>query len=232
VGDHDGEPREVEVTFVMTDLSGFSALTAAHGDRHAALVVGRFVEIAETALAPGVRVAERVGDQLLIVAPDPASGLGTALALRDVVDREPLFPAVRTGVHGGSILEQAGSYFGATLNLTARVAAHARPGQVLCTEMVAGAASDLPGVRCRDLGSVQFKNIVDAVRVFEVVTGAGADETGATDPVCRMQVRPDTAPARLPYGGRIHHFCSFDCARAFAARPEAYVDATGHQAIG
>jgi YHS domain-containing protein len=37
-----------------------------------------------------------------------------------------------------------------------------------------------------------------------------------------MQVRPDTAPGRLPFAGRTFYFCSFDCARAFSERPDHY----------
>ena len=42
------------------------------------------------------------------------------------------------------------------------------------------------------------------------------------DPVCRMFVDADSAPARLPWGGRGWHFCSFDCASTFSQDPERY----------
>ncbi|MCK5206066.1 MAG: YHS domain-containing protein [Desulfobacterales bacterium] len=38
-----------------------------------------------------------------------------------------------------------------------------------------------------------------------------------------MRVKPDTAPARIPYNGRTYFFCSFECARAFVSRPNQYV---------
>jgi hypothetical protein len=51
-----GTAREVEVTFLMADMSGFTALTETHGDMHAANVATRYVEIAEEVLDPGARL--------------------------------------------------------------------------------------------------------------------------------------------------------------------------------
>jgi YHS domain-containing protein len=37
-----------------------------------------------------------------------------------------------------------------------------------------------------------------------------------------MFVDADRAPARLPWGGRVWHFCSFQCAATFTAGPGKY----------
>lgn len=214
--------NEVEATFLIADLSGYTALTEAHGDSHAAGVLARYAEIAEGALEPEARLVERVGDELLIVAGDVSSAVRTAVKLRDAVEREPLFPTVRAGMHAGRVLEQNGRYFGAALNLTARVAAYARGGQILCTDQVAASVEALRDVECRAVGRVSFKHIVDPVSIFEIVPGSESGLGAVLDPVCRMQVRPDTAPARLPFESRTYYFCSFECARVFAERPDRY----------
>jgi adenylate cyclase len=217
--------QEVDVVFLIADLAGYTALTEAHGNLHAADAVRRYAEIAGATLQPGARLVERVGDEVLIVAQDAAVAVRTAVVLRAAVEREPLFPTLRSGLHAGSVVQQGAHYFGGALNLTSRVAAHARAGQILCTEPVATRAARLNDIDYQPLGLVRFKNIVDPLQVFEVVAGHRSSESTAIDPVCRMQVRPHTAPAKLPFGGKIYHFCSFDCARAFAAHPEAYVGA-------
>jgi len=111
---------------------------------------------------------------------------------------------------------------GATLNLAARVAAHAQAGQILCTEPVASVAGQLDHVACREIGPVRFKNVVDPVRVFEIIAPHLGGDAAIIDPVCRMRLVPATAPARLPFEGATVFFCSFACARAFAARPTTY----------
>ncbi len=211
---------EVDVTFLIADLAGFTALTEIHGSVHAAWVVTRYVEIVRAALHPDARLAERVGDAVLIVAPGAASALRTAIDLRAATEREPLFPLLRLGVHGGPVVELNGSYFGTPLNLTARLAAHAMPGQILCTESIAAAASGLEGVEFRSLGPVSLKNILAPVSVFEVLAANRKEEMQPIDPVCQMRVDPATAASQLTHAGRVFHFCSLVCARTFATEAQ------------
>jgi adenylate cyclase len=213
---------DVEVTFLLADLSGYTALTEAHGDAHAADALARYEEIARTVLQSPARLLERVGDEVLVVAERAASVVRAALALRDAVEREPLFPALRCGIHSGPAVERAARYVGGALNLTARVAAHARAGEILCTERVTLLAPAGPEFTYQPRGVERFKNVREPVALFEVLTAQQRALDVAIDPVCRMQVQRDAAPARLPYGNQTYYFCSFECARAFAERPDDY----------
>jgi class 3 adenylate cyclase len=215
--------KELSLAILIADLSGYTALTETHGNIHAANAVRRYLEIAHGVLQPGARILEQVGDELVLVSEDAGALLRTAIALREAVENEPLFPTLRSGIHVGTVVEQGTSYFGNGLNLTARVAAHARGGQILCTEQLKQAAGELESVSYEPLGSVRFKNITLPVSLFEVMTGLRRAKMPQIDPVCRMQVDPNTAPARLPYNGITYHFCSFDCAKSFAEHPDHYV---------
>jgi len=210
-----------DYAFVIADLVGYTALTEAHGGAAAARTVARYAELASKALTQGARLTERVGDQVLIVADDACNAVSTALRLRDAVDREPLFLGVRIGIDSGPAVVEAGRYFGSSLNIAARVAAHARGGQILCTVHIASAIRVVPDVRCVPLGAVRFKNVPEPVELFEVVstTHSGA----VVDPVCHMHVEAATAPACLPFDDTTYYFCSFQCAEVFARHPRAYV---------
>jgi class 3 adenylate cyclase len=214
--------QEIDLAFLIADLSGYTALTEAHGNVEAARAVTRYREIALEVMGEGARLLDSVGDELLIAADSGPAAVRTAVRLRAAVESEPRFPAIRCGINRGRVVESGGRYYGAALNLTARVAAHARGGQILCTTSIADVASSVDGVRLVPIGSVSFKNILDPVALFEVFSAAGAGEGATVDPVCRMQVSPANAPARLPFDGRTYFFCSFDCARAFAERPQSY----------
>ncbi len=220
----EAHPSEVDRTFVIADLSGYTALTESHGGMEAAKVVSRFVDLAQSTLVSGARIVERVGDEILIVADAPIAGARTAIRLLDATDAEPLFPTVRVSVHAGPVYEDSGRYFGTALNLTARVAGHARSGQILCTEPIAIAVANDPELCCRALGTVRLRNIAEPVALFELSASSTTHEPSVIDPVCRMRVRPDGAPARLPFGGTMFSFCSFECAKTFAEHPERYVE--------
>src|SRR5262249_14452944 len=164
----------------------------------------------------------RVGDQVLFVADDARNAVTTALRLKDAVDREPLFLGVRIGIAVGAAVEQDGRYFGPALNIAARVAAHARSGQILCTGHVAAAVRGVSEMRCAALGTVRFKNVSEPVEVFEIVSKECM--SAVVDPVCQMRVEAGTAPARLPFNGKTYYFCSFQCAEAFTKHPPAYLE--------
>jgi adenylate cyclase len=216
-------PKEVDVVFLIADLSGYTALTEAHGNVSAAYIVTRYMEILEQVLEPGVRFVERVGDEALITSADAASILKTAIRLRGSLEEEPLFPTFHVGIHGGSVLEIEGRYIGKALNLASRLASHARGNQILCTKQVVSVAGNVGDIKFRALGPTYFKNIVKPVEIFEVIGGQRRAETNLLDPVCRMQVRQETAPARLPFGGKMYYFCSFDCVKIFVNNPDSYI---------
>jgi class 3 adenylate cyclase len=214
---------ERTVAFVLADLAGYVALTEAHGNAEAAAVIERFVAVTRAALAPGARLVERVGDQVVAAADDLRAALETALRLASSTAREPLFPAIRIAVHAGPVLERDGAYFGAALNIAARVAAQARPGQILCTEALATVAGERSGVRVRPLGPVALRHVVEPVALFEVTTGAGPGGPSTIDPVCSMQLVPEDAAATARHRGVTYYFCTDACAVAFGLHPEAYV---------
>ncbi|MHC4076540.1 MAG: YHS domain-containing protein [Planctomycetota bacterium] len=215
--------EEIDVVFLIADLSGYTALTEAHGNLSAAKIVARYSEIVNEVLHPDAQLVEKVGDEVLIVTANAASVIHTAIRLRDTIELEPLFPFVHAGIHAGMTLKQGGRYFGKALNLTSRVAAHARASQILCTERVITLAVDLNNIAYRSLGLASFKNIVEPIKIFEVITGDRRKKINRFDPVCHMQVNQDTAPAKLPYQGKTYYFCSFDCAKTFATDPEQYL---------
>lgn len=42
------------------------------------------------------------------------------------------------------------------------------------------------------------------------------------DPVCKMEVEPDKAAAKVDYAGQAYYFCSEACHKAFTAEPQKF----------
>lgn len=154
---------------------------------------------------------------MLVATSDPVSAVRTALALREGVERELLFPALRTGVHAGCCVQTGGSYFGTPLNLTSRLAAHAEPGQILCTEVIAASVAGIEDVEFRSVRAVPLKNIARPVPLLEISPRPPrADQV--VDPVCQLRVDVRSPAASLVHGGLVRHFCSVECAQMFSER--------------
>ena len=45
----------------------------------------------------------------------------------------------------------------------------------------------------------------------------------AIDPVCKMKVEPENAPAKAEYKGETYYFCAPGCKAAFEKEPEKYL---------
>lgn len=213
---------ETERTLLIADLSGYTALTETHGAVHASEIVLRFDRMAEASLEPGVVIVDCVGDQVLCAGADTHAVLRSALRLCAAVEREPEFLAVQAGIHRGLVVERSGRLFGAPVNLTARLAGHARAGQILCTEAIAAAAREHSGVEAHFVGETRFRNLPVAVIVYELTRVSQVAQSSVVDPVCRMQVEPRAAAATLAHLGLTYHFCSHECARLFREAPERY----------
>lgn len=214
----------MEMTFLIADLAGYTALAGAHGDIDAAQAATRFASLAGLACV-GSRVVKTVGDAVMVVAEEPQDAARTAIRLKDMVAAEELFPDVSMGLAVGPAVEQNGDYFGQTVNIAARVCSYAQPGQILCTGALRQVVEELNDLELRAVGDVRLKNIVAPVPLFELIEVGASQSSAVVDPVCRMKLNTEGAPALLPHGGVTYYFCSLACARAFAEQPDAYIAA-------
>ena len=48
-------------------------------------------------------------------------------------------------------------------------------------------------------------------------------ETTFKDPVCDMDVTPETAAGKSEYNGQTYYFCSLGCKKSFDKEPEKYL---------
>src|SRR3954463_10015099 len=137
-------------TFLFTDLVGFTALTAERGDEGAADVALEFYRRVR-ALLPAHRAEEikAIGDALMIRCEDPSLAIELGLEIVAELDEDPDFPAVRVGVNTGTAVDREGDWYGAGVNVAARLCAAAGGGEGLGSEDTHEAAAPR---RLGDLG--------------------------------------------------------------------------------
>lgn len=217
------EARELDLTLMMADLCGYTALTENCGAMQASTAVLAFVRIARECLEPGVRIVDSIGDAVFCAGEDAPAVVRTALRLIETAQREPLFPRVSTGIHLGRVVEREGRLFGTPINLTARLTSHAEGGQILCTLPIVQAMPASAGLEFRPLGEQRFRNVAHPVALFELATAEQARKAIDVDPVCRMQVTSERTVATVEHAGATYRFCSRHCASVFSAAPERYI---------
>jgi adenylate cyclase len=210
-------------TFVFADIAGYTALTEAHGDADAAELAATFCrEISELARSSGGELIKTIGDAVMVRHCDPAEAVGLGLMAAHEVIAGHGFPAVRVGMHHGPAIAREGDWFGATVNLAARVAGAAAGGEVLVTAAVRERVGELDGVEFESRGEQRMRNVVAPVPLFAAVRDDRSSETRHLDPVCRMLVTEGREAGSLRHEDTVYRFCSLDCARRFLSDPEAY----------
>ena len=219
-------PGELTRSIMFVDLASFTPMTEAMGDLQAAQVLDRFSAIVrEAATAWDGRVVKQIGDAFMLVFPDARSATACALEIKLHSADEPQFPAVRAGIHWGSLLYRDGDYVGSNVNIASRIASEAERHQILVTPEVRREARDLPEVEFVRLGKRKLKGLSGSFELFEArAAGAPAAEK-AVDPVCGMELGPGEIAARLSLEGAERAFCSETCLRKFVSSPQSYVGA-------
>jgi adenylate cyclase len=134
------------LAILVTDLVGFSDWALEAGD-DAALellrTVGRTVD--PLIRDRDGRIVKRLGDGVMAVFDEPGQALDAALeASRAVgaIDLDGYSPELRGGIHFGRPRKLGNDYFGVDVNVAARVADAAGPGEVLISEAVCDLIGD------------------------------------------------------------------------------------------
>jgi class 3 adenylate cyclase len=151
-------------TFLFADLVGFSALTELHGDDVAAEVAVRFgAEASRLAVEHGGAVVKTLGDAVMIRVRSAAEGVRLGMRLHDELEG---LPPVHAGAHTGRAVERGGDWYGAAVNLAARVTDVASAGELLITDATRSAAGAVRGVELDLVGPQAFKNIAGETELY------------------------------------------------------------------
>jgi adenylate cyclase len=162
------ELGHVHVTLCFIDLTGFTRYTEEEGDIEALDVVENFVVNVESTLPREATIVKTIGDEVMVVSPDPTSLTGWAV---DFLSRFPQRPQPRVGIHYGDAVYRDGDYFGSQVNLVHRVVNRALAGEVLVTDAVCEAIAASDHLAFEPIGEVSLKGFPTPTELF-VVRGA------------------------------------------------------------
>jgi adenylate cyclase len=147
------------------DITGYTRLTEERGDEAAADLAARLATLVRrSSQEHGGQPVKWLGDGVMFYFEDPDQGVLAALDMVEGVATHALPPA-HVGIHAGPVVFQEGDYFGRTVNIAARIAEYARPGEVLVSQEVVDAAAGAP-VTFTEIGPVELKGVSGAPRLY------------------------------------------------------------------
>jgi len=159
------ELGHVHVSLCFIDLTGFTRYTEEEGDIEALDVVENFVASVEATLPREATIVKTIGDEVMVVSPDPLSLTEWAV---DFLARFEQRPQPRVGIHYGDAVYRDGDYFGGQVNLAHRVVNRALAGEVLVTDTVCGAITASDRLRFEGIGRVSLKGFPNPTDLYVV----------------------------------------------------------------
>jgi adenylate cyclase len=163
LGDEDTELGRVRVALAFCDLAGYTRFTEEEGEEEALSFVERFIESVTETLPDDARVVKTIGDEVMIVGQDIQALVDWAVGFQRLFDERP---APRIGIHQGPVIYRDGDYFGRDVNLTSRVVARARGGEVLVTDSVVEAVGETDYLAFEGIGTVKLKGFSEPRTLF------------------------------------------------------------------
>lgn len=158
------DTRMVAVGFV--DLVGFTPTSAALDLAPLSVLVERFESRATEILASyDGRLVKFIGDAVMFIATNCDDAVAAALDMVEAFGAELTGVAPRGGIAAGPVLARGGDFFGPVVNLAARIADIAVPGEVL----VAGSVRDALNQRaagCNPAGRRMLKGFAQPVDLW------------------------------------------------------------------
>ncbi|HUS25676.1 MAG TPA: adenylate/guanylate cyclase domain-containing protein [Candidatus Binatia bacterium] len=179
---------------MFADLAGSTALYDRLGDVAAQAAVQQALSLmTRICSAHRGKVIKTIGDEVLVRYPDANLAAQAAITLQMTGDLRLGGKAagVRIGFHVGEVIDEGGDIFGDVVNVSARLTAAARAGQVLTTETAVATLSADLRERARAFDVVQFKGKTRPLQVFELVWEEA-------DSVTRMPTRSMTPRTGKP----------------------------------
>ena len=156
-------------TILFTDVVNSTSLTQLVGDEAALVMLGVHDTIVRDALsALGGREVKHTGDGIMASFVSTAGAVRCAIQIQRELEKHAQKDSehalkVRVGAAVGEPVEQNNDLFGSTVQLAARLCAHAQPEQILVSNAIAELCLG-KGFSFEDLGEVSLKGFNSPVR--------------------------------------------------------------------
>lgn len=165
------------LTIMFVDVQGFTSRTSLQTREENQLFikeVNKFVE--KYVKDKEGKLIKTMGDGFLVTFESPTNAVACGIAIQKEIERrnsnvlnENNWVKFRVGVSTGEVnVDENGDVYGEAVNIAARIQKFAQPNDVFISESTY-LAMNKSEIRAKDLGHQKFKNVLQQVRVYQVL---------------------------------------------------------------
>lgn len=159
-------------TIGFVDLVGYTAAAAQASPGELAAAMDRFEgTVADLVAGHGGRLVKLIGDEAMFAVEDPVAACRLGLALAAAFGGDDGLPPARTALAHGPAVAIHGDYFGAVVNLAARLAGVGEPAEVVVSADLAEAVAGR--FDCQALPPARLKGFAEPVVAFRLRAADG-----------------------------------------------------------
>ena len=156
------------LTVGFVDMVGFTSFTEQANLREFIEALTSFESQAnEVIITNGGTLVKLIGDEIMFVAPTPASGVEIARRLAKLPLHDGGPGSVRIGLAAGDVVAVGGDFYGTVVNIASRSVRHAEPDTIVATAAVAGRAH--ASARFASIGERELRGISEPVELFQLL---------------------------------------------------------------
>jgi adenylate cyclase len=174
---HDQQHTGLARTILFVDICGSTKLYDVLGNTQAQAVIAKALALfSQSATRHRGTIVKSIGDEIMCTFPTPHAAADAAMdmqrSLKQAIAAQDLGVqtlAIRTGFHSGPVIADGADVFGDAVNIAARVAAYAKPGQILITRQTATQMPSGKNTNVRFVGNTQVKGKREIIELFELI---------------------------------------------------------------
>jgi len=167
---------EGTVTILFTDVVGSTELTTSRGDEAAQEIMRAQRDLTRQQVEEhSGHEIKGLGDGFMVAFTTARQAAACAVGIQRALDEHNRHQSldeqveVRIGLNTGEVIHEEEDLFGEAVNAAARIAAKAKGGQILVSDMVKGLLGRAKDVDLVDRGRFRLKGFPERWRLFEVV---------------------------------------------------------------
>ncbi|MGI9302421.1 MAG: adenylate/guanylate cyclase domain-containing protein [Gammaproteobacteria bacterium] len=179
--------EDITCAILFADVADSTRLYDVLGDQKAQESIRQCVKcMSKVTEGQNGMVVKTIGDEVLCRFPTAEDAVRAACRIQDAVRDEmtivtvPL--SVRVGVHYGDAIWEDRDIFGDAVNVAARVASVAKPGEIITTEETVAQLSPNLAKSARKFDTVTVRGRRQPITIYDIDYGAEDDDTDVWEP--------------------------------------------------